>query len=303
MKRSKVRARKVSTVSAIAWTLALAVGAVVGACADGEVRTTFDDASDASADAPEPRPQIAADGGLLGEGGVLRPECAEATKLIYVLGSDRALYRFELPDYRFTRIGTLDCPTVSGTFSMAIDRRGVAWVEFMDGRLFAVDTANARCEPTAFVAGQTGFRTFGMGFARNDDDAGETLYVAGAGLGKLDTSTLQLTFLGSLSLGRTELTGMDKELFAFSIGTGIVAGLDKTNATSKVTYRTSATEAESAFAFAHWGGDFWLFTGTGTSKVTRYSPTTDVSTVVMENTGMLIVGAGSSTCAPTTPPR
>ena len=35
----------------------------------------------------------------------------------------------------------------------------------------------------------------------------------------------------------------------------------------------------------------------------RYEPATDKSTVVVQNAGILIVGAGSSTCAPTTPPR
>jgi hypothetical protein len=66
-------------------------------------------------------------------------------------------------------------------------------------------------------------------------------------------------------------------------------------------HRTSAVEHHAAFAFAHWGGDFYVFTGQTTSKVTRYSPETDISTVVVDNTGMLIVGAGSSTCAPTSP--
>ncbi|HSO36229.1 MAG TPA: hypothetical protein VLT33_27065 [Labilithrix sp.] len=231
-------------------------------------------------------------------------ECADETKQIYVLGSDKVLYRFYPDTLKFLRIGTVACPTVADTFSMAIDRRGVAWVEYTDGRLFAVNTSNAKCQSTAFRPGQTGFEVFGMGYSRNGDSAdGETLYVAGAGLASLDTKSFDLKFLGSLSFGRTELTGLDTKLFAFSVGSGVIAGLNKTTAATEVVYRTSAIEERAAFAFAQWGGDFWLFTGSTRSIVTQYKPVGDTSTVVVKDPGMLIVGAGSSTCAPTTPPR
>lgn len=231
-------------------------------------------------------------------------ECTQETKQIYVVATDKTLYRFYPDTLVFTRIGVLGCPTTAGTFSMAIDRRGTAWVEYTDGRLYAVNTTNATCTPTAFVPGQTGFTTFGMGYAKNGDTAnGETLYVAGSGLAALDTKTFQLAFLGSLTFGRTELTGLDTSLYAFSVGSGVVAGLNKTTGSTETTYRTSATDADNAFAFAQWGGDFWLFTGSDHTTVTRYSPITDVSTVVVPDTGMLIVGAGSSTCAPTKTPR
>lgn len=229
-------------------------------------------------------------------------ECAETTKQIYVLATDRALYRFYPDKLSFVRVGQVACPTSAGTFSMAIDRRGTAWVEYTDGRLFAVDTNDATCRPTAFRPGQRGFELFGMGYSLNDDPSRETLYVAGVGLASLDTTTFDLTFLGSLTYGRTELTGLDKQLFAFSVGSGVIAGLNKTNGATEVTYRTTAIDQWGGFAFAQWGGDFWVFTGNDHSIVTQYSPADDKSTVVVENTGMLIVGAGSSTCAPTTKP-
>ena len=228
-------------------------------------------------------------------------ECAEETKQIFVLGTDKALYRFNPETLEFKHIGVIGCPSAAGTFSMAIDRRGTAWIEFTDGRLFAVSTFDATCKPTPFVPGQTGFTVFGMGYAMNDDGKGETLYAAGAGLAALDTTTFELEFLGSLSFGRTELTGLDNKLFAFSVGSGVIAGLNKTNAATEVIYRTTAINQNAAFAFAQWGGDFWVFTGNDMSIVTRYTPATDTSTVVVQNTGMLIVGAGSSTCAPTKP--
>jgi hypothetical protein len=285
-----------------------AVGAVVLAasglhCAHADESSRFEvDAGDPSADAEAgPAP------GDFGEASAPVPddiECAEETKQIYVLGTDKALYRFYPDTLKFLRIGTVACPTVAGTFSMAIDRRGVAWVEFTDGRLYAVDTYNATCKPTGFRPGQSGFTTFGMGYARNGDSSnGETLYIAGAGLASLDTKTFDIAFLGSLSFGRTELTGLDTQLYAFSIGSGVIAGLNKATGATESVYRTSATDSSAAFAFAQWGGDFWLFTGTGRSTVTRYSPIEDKSEVLVADTGMLIVGAGSSTCAPTKRPN
>jgi hypothetical protein len=230
-------------------------------------------------------------------------ECAETTKQIYVLATDRALYRFYPETLKFVHVGQVACPTTAGTFSMAIDRRGTAWVEYTDGRLFAVDTTNGSCKPTAFRPGQVGFETFGMGYSLDGDGGtGETLYVAGAGLAALDTKTFNLSFLGSLTYGRTELTGRDKQLFAFSVGSGVIAGLNKTNGATEVVYRTSAVNDRAAFAFAQWGGDFWVFTGDTHSIVTQYSPADDKSAVVVQDTGMLIVGAGSSTCAPSTKP-
>lgn len=272
-------------------------------CAQSDEGTRFE--VDASTAAPDL--DAGTGTGDFGETSTLPPDrvdCAEETKQIYVLGTDKALYRFHPDLLKFVRIGTVACASTAGTFSMAIDRRGTAYVEYTDGRLFAVDTYNATCKPTAFRPGQTGFTTFGMGYVKNGDSAnGETLYVAGAGLASLDTKTFDLTFHGSLSFGRTELTGLDTQLFAFSVGSGVIAALNKTTGATEKVYRTSATDPTRAFAFAQWGGDFWLFTGEVRSSVTRYSPADDTSTVVVEDTGMLIVGAGSSTCAPTKKPR
>lgn len=230
------------------------------------------------------------------------PDCEEGVKQIFVLGADKGLYRFYPDELRFEHLGVVGCPTTAGTFSMGIDRKGIAWVEFMDGRLFAVNTRDGSCVPTAFQPGQAGFKNFGMGFAkRNDGSNDETLFVSGDGLAALDTTTLQLKFLGSLTFGRTELTGLGSELYAFAVGSGVIAKLDPATGATLAVHRSTAIGERAAFAFAQWGGDFWLFTGSTMSQVTKYSPATDTSTVVVENAGTLIVGAGSSTCAPIKP--
>jgi hypothetical protein len=274
------------------------------ACAKADERATGEAFADAAATEPPPSDEgtFAPDAGV--EQPVPSEDCAEETKQIFVLATDKALYRFNPPTTTFTRIGQVACPTAAGTFSMAIDRRGTAWVEYTDGSLFAVDTRNATCKPTPFKAGQTGFTTFGMGFAKDSDTGtAETLFVSGDGLAALDTKSFQLKFLGSLTYGRTELTAMDQQLFAFSVESGVVARLDKANAATQKVYRTSAVDPAAAFAFAQWGGEFWIFTGTTTTTVTRYSPDTDTSLVAMPNAGILIVGAGSSTCAPSKLPN
>lgn len=284
---------------ALVGCLAIAASA---SCARGEERSSaFEDDASTPADAGAPET------GIFSEAEAPPPEaveCADETKQIYVLGTDKTLYRFYPDTLKFVRIGVVACPTVAGTFSMAIDRRGTAYVEYTDGRIFAVNTYDATCKATAFQPGQTGFENFGMGYALNGDSSnGETLYASGAGLAKIDTKTFKLEFLGSLTYGRTELTGRDTELFAFAVGSGIIAGLDKANGATKSTYRSSAVDPAAAFAFAQWGGDFWLFTGSNRSIVTRYEPVGDKSTVVVQDTGMLIVGAGSSTCAPAKRPN
>src|SRR6185436_3773206 len=64
---------------------------------------------DVDPSAPEPPPQ----GTLVGDAGpppILdtdKVECAEETKQIYVLGTDKGLYRFYPDQLKFTRVGTL----------------------------------------------------------------------------------------------------------------------------------------------------------------------------------------------------
>ncbi|MBX3216016.1 MAG: hypothetical protein KF850_28510 [Labilithrix sp.] len=278
----------------------LALAAALASCARGEERPRAV-LEEETADAAPPTGTFDDASAPLVEA----PECAEETAQIYVVATDKGFYRFNPQDLKFVRVGTLGCPTTAGTFSMAIDRRGTAWVEYTDGRIYAVDTRDATCKPTTFQPGQSGFGLFGMGYALNGDDpkAGETLFVAGTGLAALDTKSFELDFRGSLTLGRSELTSIGSALYAFSVDSGVVARLNKTTGATEATHRTSAIAPSGAFAFAHWGGSFWLFTGQTTSRVTTYSPTTDESADVVDNTGMLIVGAGSSTCAPLTPPK
>jgi hypothetical protein len=255
--------------------------------------------------------------GSTGQGGGA-PGCALETQFVYTLASDNTLYKFDPPTLTFTPIGKLDCPNaLANPFSMAVDRNAQAWVVFSDGSLARVDTKNAHCTPTTFAPGQSGFTTFGMGFSSNaPGSAEETLFVSESsfggttiGLGRIDIPTLKLIPIGKYDKvnARAEMTGTgDARLFAAFEGTPYnVAEIQKSDA--KVLSQAPQTAVSyppgsSNFAFAFWGGDFWLFVGPGTkTDVFQYKPMTGVTTKVQSITAA-IVGAGVSTCAPTKPP-
>jgi hypothetical protein len=196
---------------------------------------------------------------------------------------------------------------------MAVARDGTAYVLFDDGKIFAIDTANADCKATNFVPNQKpGFELFGMGFATNPGDPNsETLYVAsfdGFGLGKIDLATMKLEVIAPYDLVSDpgELTGTgDGRLFGFFLSTPVTVA-EIAPSTAKILSKAPQTSIDigGGWAFAFWGGDFWLFTAPNqfTSQVDRYQPSTQTTTKVAE-VNFKIVGAGVSTCAPVEEPK
>ncbi len=250
---------------------------------------------------------------VTGDGGVKQARCPTETQYVHVIDKDGKLYRFDPPSATFTNTGTITCP--GQVYSMAVDRDAFAWVLFGTGSIAHVDTRNAKCEMTGFVPFQKGFSaTFGMGFSTDTPDGDtETLFVSDSAspvLAKIDTKTLTLTKVGSYDklAARAELTGTgDARLFGAFEGTPYnVAEIDKASAAITSQAPQSAVNyppSSSNFAFAFWGGDFYLFVGPGTSTdVFHYSPTTGQTTKI-QTVSFVIVGAGVSTCAPTTPPK
>lgn len=256
-----------------------------------------------------------------GGGGGNQDGCSEAAKLVYVVSDQNELFSFAPDKLAFAKIGELDCPAGLATpNSMAIDRTGNAWVNFSDGALFKVSTRDASCSATSFKKNQSGFVRFGMAFATNSATSQEeTLYVVGIegvsdgkGLAKIDLGTMKLTPLGDFS-GRlrgqgAELTGTgDGRLFGFfTTSPAALAEIDKGSGSTTNDQSLTGVNTGSAWAFSFWGGDFWFYTSTGApSTVTRKQTSTDGSLSVPKKDvgGFRIVGAGVSTCAPTTPPR
>jgi hypothetical protein len=190
-------------------------------------------------------------------------------------------------------------------------------VLFDNGRLFHVDIATVACTFVAFQPGQQGLNTFGMGFVSDSKGSTtETLYATEAGifgegtrLAKIDTTTLQLSIVGTYDTisGGADATGNgDGKLFGFFRSTPVtVAEIDKTNAHILGT-GTPQVSIGSAWAFAFWGGNFWLFTAgfaPAKSKVDMFNMTSGMTTTAIQDIGFRVAGAGVSTCAPVEMPQ
>jgi hypothetical protein len=128
----------------------------------------------------------------------------------------------------------------------------------------------------------------------------------GAGLGRVDPLTLDLTYLGPFSENpgnAVELTSADDgELYGYFLAPqnsgGVLVRIDKDTAEILDAVPLAAGSGGSALAFAYWGGDFYVFTGTGDdTTITRYRPEDGTETVIT-TLPTSIVGAGVSTCTP-----
>jgi len=198
---------------------------------------------------------------------------------------------------------------------MAVDRKGAAYVLFNDGQLNRVSTVTAACKATSFVPDQQGFHLFGMGFATTQNGPEEALFVAESnfgglaskGLGAIDETSFALEFITPFSkpLGNAvELTGTgDGRLFGLFIdssqGDCHIAEVDKETGAILSDKVLNFGATPSSFAFAFWGGDFYVFhaEGQGPTAVTRYRPSDD-SLAQVASLPTHVVGVGVSTCAP-----
>jgi hypothetical protein len=267
------------------------------------------------------------------DNGVCTDECASGARLIYVVDDTYRLLSFNPEDdaNTFTLIGDLNCP--AGTswpgydpfegdatpFSMAVDRDARAWVLYSDGQIFWVDTTSLACTNSGFSPGAGGYELFGMGFVAGSVSVeADQLFIAGgdtsevsSGSGDLayiDTTTLTPYTIGAYhptssdQLG-PELTGTgDGNLYGYFPGTSTsaVARINRTTGVNEQTWSVpSPGSSIEAWAFAHWGGRFYIFvTADGDSQVWRLDPVSSEAVQILDNLDYKIVGAGVSTCAP-----
>jgi hypothetical protein len=225
---------------------------------------------------------------------------------------------------------------------MAIDEKATAYVAMFDGNLFSVDTANAHCKPTTYAIEQQQRRIYDMAFVRGSSSetlyastsccySGGNVTVTdhgGGGLTKLSLPSFGLSLVGDFT---NELQGYpaalagtgDGRLFAFvpNVATTTDAGLKAVPTIALVDLSQTGTAPTpnpialdgtkvgggAAFAFSFWGGDFWFYSAaslTSASTVTRYRfGTNKTYAQVVSDTGMTIIGAGVSSCAPLAAPN
>lgn len=269
---------------------------------------------------------------------------ADGVDLVYVVDEQNDFMSFDPrklltspPGDPFTKIGTLSCPTngqsiqSGGTsaipFSMSVDRDGTAWVLYTTGELFNVSLTTAACTKANNTIDASNMALFGMGFSTDSaSSTSEKLYLAGGGNsaqpnGKLaydDTHGGNLTpmVVGTLTAQSDyspELTGTNEgKLYGFypevtTSSPSYVQEIDKTSGAPvgmKWNLGTGPLDTVRDWAFAQWGGTFWVFVttqdagGTLNSTVRSIDRTTGTYNVVLQNLPYNIDGAGVSTCAP-----
>ncbi len=255
-------------------------------------------------------------------------DCSEESRLIYVVDSDSDLLSFDPRTNAFSRVGVLDCPSgqnwpewgpgMGRPFSMSVDRGGRAWVLYTSGEIFWVDIRTAACERSDFMPGDGNFQLFGMGFVTDEPGGSEeTLHIAGGPvnfgvttLATINPSSRRVEPIGLVLRGDfgPELTGNgNAELWGYFSGApAAVAHLDKSSGGDTQRWLLEGfADRPSAWAFAHWGGRYYIFittrdaAGAETPRVLRFDPGTGMAETVVERHEHRVVGAGVSTCAPT----
>ncbi len=254
-------------------------------------------------------------------------ECTEAMELVYVVDQNDRFYSFDPlapAGAAFQQVGSgiLSCPTSGHPFSMAVGRDGYAYVLYASDSLdcvgvnkVSIDTGICE-EQTPYSCGsnQDFGNTFGMGFVTDGPStSAEKLYVAGMAsgnsLGILDVTTGALASTGGVFPDpRPEFTGNQLgELWAFAPNASppVIAEIDKTTGLyiDETTKRFELGELSGtplSWAFAYWGGSFYIFL----KKIFEDSSTVykldmdGTLTVHIADSGYDIWGAGVSTCAP-----
>jgi hypothetical protein len=242
---------------------------------------------------------------------------------IYVVDANtRELSGFVTELARFDHVGILNCPDANGGSpeTMSIDLHGQAWVFYSSGNLYTVDLQTATCSPTMFdprninpdQGDPASWQTYGSSFSLNSPGStDETLWVA---LGKdlqlaaIDPATLTFT-RGPKFPNESELTGTAlAELWLFAPGAqpaSYIARIDKQSGQLDLRIPVPQITVLGNFAFAFWGGSFWIFNGDGPTvngsrdtTVYRVDENTHQVTTILKNTRRHIVGAGVSGCAP-----
>ena len=258
--------------------------------------------------APATKPERTADAAELKNTCALRD-----VELVYVIDTEHVLSSFDpklLPNDPFHEVGTLACHTATTPNSMAVDRMGVAWINYHSGFVHRASIVDGKCVPGAKPIGAP--KAFGMGFVTDGPQAEtEKLFVASiedTGFAELEVAANRPRWrpVGNFSGAKNpELTGTGGgQLFGFfpsDDGKAFISEIDKSSGAlvGKPLEVGAPVGHVEAWAFAHWGGRFYVFvTIDGNSMVIEVDGKTRESKRVREKLPARIVGAGVSTCAP-----
>ena len=236
-------------------------------------------------------------------------DCEDTSDLLYAVDKgDGGLYLFNPMSGSFELLGIPDCGMFSGTpASMAVARNGIAYIRYSSSTLYAVDVETLECTETQMSV--SSFGKFGMGYATlHGNTWQDELFIANrTTLAKLNTTTFQVETIGTLP-SQSELTGnaLGELWGVFPLETPAqIMKLDRESGQPEQSITLSFMPSPmniDTFAFATWGGDFYVFLrlyGMGESTRVYRVSTSGLTEVLSDETGRNIVGVGVSTCAPT----
>ncbi|MEZ4448079.1 MAG: hypothetical protein R3B09_01285 [Nannocystaceae bacterium] len=252
--------------------------------------------------------------------------CAPGTELIYVLSDSGEIWSFDPKTADFDFVAQVWCGGFTSTFSMGVSRRARAWIQYQHGDVYTVDLNDPdnpiNCLDPGFEPIKPAlYANFGMAFVANSmEDPCDKLYAHSAtepegvgpgvgALGVIDPVSLELSTIAPINYAWGELTGTGNgRLFAYEgYAPPILTEYDKSNGEVLSSLPLPQIDGQSAFAFAWWGGDFYLFAdddpfGSSTSQVWHldYDESDGDGQAVkgLLKAPIRIVGAGVSTCVP-----
>lgn len=301
------------------WLCGVVLASSLNACGSDEIRAE-EAAIDGGVDAPQEAPPPPWSGDFGDASLDAGDDCSDTAKRIYVFSSAQtgdagykppALYSLEPLAKKITFIGNLGSNLGSfGVTPVAISilRDGISgYVSDGAHRLWKVSLADGTVDPTPvmdFVAAGGKSSDNYMIALVGDGKGHDTLYAQGYSktFFKVDPTAGTLTSIGALPR-LCDLTGTnDGRLFGFcddKTVKQIAPDVAEAIASDPV------PKWKSTWAIAFWGGEYWLFFGdrNSPSELHRYDPVTKTSTPWMNATelgGIMIPGAGVSTCAPLT---
>lgn len=251
--------------------------------------------------------------------------CSPGTDLIYVVSDLGTLWSYDPKDDFFARKADVACGGMQSTFSMGVSRKARAWIQYQSGDLYTVDLGDGAdpipCKDPGFVPPvDPKYINFGMAFvAESLADPCDKLYAHAASdpdligpgvgaLGVIDPQSLVLSTIAPIDYAWGELTGSgDGRLFAFEgAAPALLTEYDKATGAVLDTLPLPGLKSESAFAFAWYAGDFYLFTDPdpfgSISQVWHLdydgSDGGGQALTYLGDAPIRIVGAGVSTCVP-----
>jgi hypothetical protein len=213
-----------------------------------------------------------------GTTGEVECACVPDNDRILVLSDEAEIWAYTPGLDAFEFLADVNCPGVQNPYSMAVDRAGVAWIQYSDdGNVYTFDPKDpGPCSLTNVFAKPAGFDYFALSFApdtpRDPCDrlyllnyTGEGPFAEGPGIGALgvfDPMSDTVTKLGPTDYDGGELAGTGGgRLFAFAgVEPAKLVEYDKTTAQPLSILPLAGFRKTRASAMAFHGGDTYLFT-------------------------------------------